>query len=156
MKLNSFLSKFWFRMSPIERLIFIIVVAILLYMAYKYFKSRLQTASDAVEHKGEIDALKAAGQKASYPDSTYESLANQLFKAMDGGGTTEAVIPEVFKKLKNDIDFVKLDGAFGLRAGTSWFAESTPTDLRNWLESDGVDLTALNAQLRRQNITKRF
>lgn len=156
MQKKGFLSNFWFKMSATERFVFMIVAAIVLYMLYKYVKSLLQSASDAATKKGEIDALKAHGQKASYPDSTYESLANQLFKAMDGAGTEEDKIIEVFRKLKNDIDFVKLDAAFGLRAGTSWFASDETYDLRTWLEDDGQDIAALNAQLKKQNITKRL
>ncbi len=159
MKTKNFLANFWFKMSPIERLIFLIVVAILAYLTYRYVKSRLQTASHAAEQKGEIDALKAAGQKANYTDAQYKAMANDLQEAMDGPGTEDDVVFDTFKKLKSDLDFIKLESAFGVReAKDNLFGYLDDEDLRGWIKGDlnASEIARLNNQLKVQNLTKRF
>lgn len=142
-------------MSPTERLIFIVVAVILIYVSYKYISSRIHAATLQAQQKGEIDALKASGQKQSYSDSKYDSLADQLFEAMDGPGTDEEAVLNVLNQLRTDVDFVKLDAAFGLR-GSSWSISNDTYDLSTWLKDDGFDLTELNALLKKKNLTKRF
>nr|WP_294860237.1 hypothetical protein [uncultured Fluviicola sp.] len=159
MKTKNFLANFWFKMSPIERLIFIIVIAVLAYLMYKYVHSRLQTASQAAVKKGEIDALKASGQKANYTDPQYKTMANDLYEAMDGPGTDDELLNSTFKKLKSDIDFVKLESAFGVReASDNLFGYMDDEDLSGWIKGDlnPSEISKLDRQLKAQNLTYQF
>ena len=93
---------------------------------------------------------------ATFSPSQYKTFAQTLFTAMDGAGTTFPDIKGVFDKMKNDLDILYLNDAFGTRAGTSYFASSTPTDLADWLSSDGVTQD-INAILEtKAKISKRF
>jgi hypothetical protein len=93
---------------------------------------------------------------ATFSPSQYKTFAQNLFTAMDGAGTTWKDIHAVFSKMQNDLDILYLIDAFGTRAGTSIFASSTPTDLSDWLSSDGVT-NDVNAILEtKAKISKRF
>lgn len=93
---------------------------------------------------------------ASYSPAQMKTFANTLFSAMDGAGTDEAAVLGVFKQMNNDLDFLFLIDAFGVRHGSSWFATSTDSGLSDWLQSDGLT-TAVNSLLEtRAKITYRF
>lgn len=51
----------------------------------------------------------------------FRSLANQLFDAMDGYGTSNAVIKDIFKQIKTDADYDALKSAYGVREKSSGF-----------------------------------
>ena len=56
-----------------------------------------------------------------------DAYANKLFTAMDGYGTDEEAIYEVFRRIKSDCDYVALNAAYGngreISSG-SWSLES--------------------------------
>lgn len=92
----------------------------------------------------------------SYTLTQYKTYADKLFTAMDGAGTDLPAITDVMNAMENDLDVLALIDAFGTRAGTSWFASSTPDDLGTWLAGDGATETANNALATKANVTKRF
>lgn len=94
--------------------------------------------------------------KASYSKQQMIDYANKLFTAMDGEGTDEDAVDSVFKAMNNDLDILNLIQEFGTRAGTSWFASSTPDDLGTWLAGDGITERVNNILKTKTQITKRF
>jgi hypothetical protein len=55
-------------------------------------------------------------QKASYPDSVYDTLANTIYNSMRFAvGDDYAAVQDSLKKMKNDLDVAKLIRAFGSR-----------------------------------------
>ena len=52
-------------------------------------------------------------EKPSYPDSVYSGWASAIATAVFGGGSDEAAIFDIFRKLKNNTDYLKLVKAWG-------------------------------------------
>jgi hypothetical protein len=76
----------------------------------------IQTANKAaVLAQAEIKEFEQQGVRATYTDSQYEAFSQSLIESMNGCGTNEEQIYEVFKKMKNDIDIRKLISIFGIR-----------------------------------------
>lgn len=63
----------------------------------------------------EIAALTRKGQGPNYSASQYEAWSLKLAEAMNGCGTDEAAIYDVFGKLKNKADVLQLINSFGIR-----------------------------------------
>ena len=80
------------------------------------------------------------------PNLDFRSLANQLFDAFDGYGTSNSKIKEIFKLLKSNADYDALKSAYGVREVSSgrWnifqsnFEGDLPATLRDELDSDEV------------------
>jgi hypothetical protein len=55
-------------------------------------------------------------QKASYPDSSYNTMANTIYNSMRFAvGDDYGAVQDSLKKMKNDLDVAKLIKAFGTR-----------------------------------------
>lgn len=55
-------------------------------------------------------------QKATYPDSSYDTMANTIYNGMRYAvGDDYGSVQETLKKMKNDLDVAKLIKAFGKR-----------------------------------------
>lgn len=104
----------------------IIVVFVIVRRVFKYFEKRFEIA----DAQTEINALQQAGQQPSYPQSQYTDLANQLYNSVEGMGTWDDELDEVFNQLNNDIDFLLLKSSFGLRDGYT---------MQEWLNGDLSD-----------------
>lgn len=80
------------------------------------------------------------------PSLDFRSLANQLFDAFDGYGTSVSKVKEIFKLLKSNADYDALKAAYGVREVSSgrWnvfqsnFEGDLPATLRDELDSDEV------------------
>lgn len=103
----------------------------------KQFVGSVQTEADKIL-KGNLKLPPDQQTKASYSPAQMKTYALSLFNAMDGAGSNEEEVDKVFKAMNNDLDMYLLIDAFGTRAGTSFFANSTPEDLATWLTSDGL------------------
>jgi hypothetical protein len=66
---------------------------------------------------------------ASYTPTQMKSFANKLFKAMDGMGTDEDAVTDVFKAMNNDLDLLLLIEAFGVK---------DDENLTEFIEDDGM------------------
>lgn len=112
------------------------------------WKEEAEAKKRALENaaaKGDEEAvLKKSGMKLSHPLSKYGDLANRLFAAMKGVGTDDNTIMQVFSNLGNDLDFLELNKAFGIR---------DDEDLTTWIQGEGNSLsTKINKYLRSRNI----
>lgn len=88
-------------------------------------------------------------EKLTFSESEYNTMANGLFKAMDGIGTDEAAIYQVFQKLRTNSDVLKLQAAFGIRNDMDLF-EYIRDDMNN------NDIAKLNGYLAQHNISIRI
>lgn len=131
--------------TPQGVLALVIIAAIVIYFARPFFK----TAKEAVGSRAEQTALQLSGQKKTFGDSEYESMANKIANAINGLGTDEEAIYDVFERLENDLDFVALDKAFGVRDGEN---------MREWIvgDLDSEELQRVNEILSTSGISKRI
>ena len=95
-------------------------------------------------------------QLATVTPAQMKIYANNLFTAMDGAGTDWEAIKAVIDAMNSDVDILNLIQAFGTKAGTSWFASSTPDDLATWFAGDGVTAYVNKILDTKAKITYRF
>lgn len=118
--------------------------------AIRRAEARRKAQEEAEKLKGEIQALQTTtGQSQSYPESQYTTMADTLYYAMAGWGTDEESIFSTFGTLVNNVDFLKLQTAFGSRDGYS---------LTEWLRGDlsSDDIRKINSLLTDRGIIYRF
>lgn len=127
----------------------IIVGVIVLAVVVWKIKARLQAFKEATQNQAETAALEAQGMTLSYSKNEYEGMANKLYVAMDGWGTDEDAILEVFERINNDLDFLELDSAFGSKDGYS---------MLEWLQGDISQyyFDKINNMLNSNGVTKRL
>jgi len=71
----------------------------------------------------------------SYSESEYQSMADSLFRAMDGLDTDWNIIKSVIVKLKTKSDWYMLIKDFGVKETTSWLS-SFKGNLIEWLADE--------------------
>ena len=90
------------------------------------------------EEADEYQNYVKAGVYRSYSYETYKSIADKLFKYMDGMGTKTEEIQELLTNyVKNDVDWICIWNAFGWRKpywASYGFAKGG--NLRTWLKGD--------------------
>lgn len=130
----------------------LIVGGVILILYEKIFgKSEEDKANDARntakedETKDAVTELEDKGLKPTWQDYQYRAYADQLYTAMSGMGTDELAVSKVFEHILNDLDFAKLDLAFGSRDGenmeqwlTSELSSYWTTQINNMLKKNGV------------------
>jgi hypothetical protein len=140
----------------------------------KNAKNRKDERKTQSEVKSELNQLQSQGIKKSYPDSQYNAWADKIEKQFDGidwkqnwfdkdvpiigqwSGSGKSVA-EVFKQLKNNVDFLALVSAYGIRtydqAGifTGDFTGNLYQAIQDELDKGEID--ALNAVLKKKGIT---
>lgn len=115
-------------------------------------------AKEQAKASDEIKKELETGMKASYPLSSYEAAANQLVTATFDVGTDEKLIFYVFKKLKNDIDYLYLVKAFGSRPYYVFGIRQGNWTLTQWLaaELSASELNEVNKILIKNKIKYRI
>lgn len=159
MKQLKVLSNWFKSMSSGQQLFVVLLFIVLLWVLRNAIKGYVEGAKESIRNVSEEVALNNAGIKATYTESQYKTMAKALFDAMDGYGTDDPVIFSTFGKLKNDVDFVKLETAFGVREATdNLFGLMTPQDMSGWILDDLSEeqVTLLNRKLQQQGLTKRL
>ena len=129
-------------------IIFIIIIALrfgapLIKSTWNQFKKSSETRS-IEELENNIN-----NNKLSYQLAEYSLMANSLFTAMDGMGTNEQVIYNVFNRLKNIDDLYQLITSFGVKSDQT---------LQQWLIADlsSSELEKVNQLLSSKNINFQF
>jgi hypothetical protein len=127
-------------------------------LAIIYFLFFRKKRSEVLEQQ----ALQQEGGSTTptYPNSQYFAWANKLEQSMFDVGTDEDAIYDVFSKLKNNGDFIKLKQAFGVREYTGGFVPgflSPDLSLDGWLqqELDSSEILQLNNILKNKGIIYR-
>ncbi len=98
----------------------------------------------------EVDAqLKELGktQKQNFPDATYQSWANSIFVLLDGCdfGKNEYAVGQIFAKILNDTDYLKLVKAFGKKTinNCGWGSGTYIADLPTVINKELLTITAM-------------
>lgn len=144
----------------IARIIFPVGVIIILWLiADRFFgisaswkekreEKERQLANEA-EKGNEYAKVISEGGKLSMPKSKYRDLSDALYNAMAGVGTDENRVFQVISNLKNDLDFLELTAAFGVRDGEN---------LTTWINGDlsSGKIAELNKYLRSKKIKYSF
>jgi hypothetical protein len=133
----------------------VILGLIIVILVSAKIKSLVQAWKENRDNKSEQQVLQMQGVQLSYPRSWYETKANELFYAMDSQwynpfswGTSDTRVYDIYEQLKNDLDFLELYNAFGVRDGY---------DLKAWIDGDmnQGEKDQINAILATAGITKR-
>lgn len=99
-------------------------------------KKDLKDANKAGEAaQKELGELASKGVKPTLPDSQFQALCESLVQAMNGCGTDEDMIYNVFKQMKNEADIRKLIASFGVRYYQPCAADQ-PISYTKWLWND--------------------
>lgn len=131
----------------INKIIKILVIAIAVIVGYQYAKKYLKKRKNqAILNQLDKDINVS---KLSYQLSYYGIWAKDLFNAMDGVGTNEQVIYDVFKKMQSKDDVLQIITAFGV--------EDEET-LTQWIVSElgTAERDTLNRLLTDKNINYQF
>jgi len=133
-----------------------IVAMIMLYVIGRKVSSLIRAARIARDNKSEHQVLAFQGMRLSYSKSWYEQQGRRLYNAMKSTwydptsyGTDENTIYSIFGALKNDLDFLELFSAFGIKGGY---------DLQEWIDGDlnQGEKDKINRVLKNKGITKRI
>ncbi len=129
------------------------------------------------EQKSEIADMQRNGVRPSYPESQFKSWADRLQKQYDGAdlnnnlfdynipvlGTWSGsgkVTAQIVGQLKNNLDFLKLSDAWGVRTydQAGWFTGDFTGNLIQAVndELDNGEVNALNNILKKNGISYRF
>lgn len=140
----------------------IILLLGVVYMIYDlFFKKKTEQEIKEKEIDKELNE-----KKLSYPKSQYYSFADSLETAMENATTDEETIYSVFRKLKNNNDYLMLQKAFGSRVYSgelfgvliSYIDFTNGNTLEQWLhfELDDSEINKLNDILKLRKITYRI
>jgi len=138
----------------IMMVIILIIIIVIIYFGVQQIRSLIVKA----KRVSEIKELENAGEVASYTQSQYAAFADALFAAMDGFGTDEDAIYNIFYKMNNKIDVLKLIDAYGVRnkAVLTWFSSSTNLNDSLKDELSASELSKLNGILQSKGIDYSF
>jgi hypothetical protein len=122
-----------------------VVVLVAGLAAYKLLGKKGKSGSGGGENSGG-GGNTGGGTSQPNPSLDFRSLANQLFDAFDGYGTSVSKVKEIFKLLKSNADYDALKSAYGVREVSSGrgnifvsnFEGDLPATLRDELDSDEV------------------
>jgi hypothetical protein len=170
MKVQGFsLGKAFNDLPPVAKGIIAVVmvggVALAAWKTYKYLsdaKQRRLQKSEEKEGRQDLKELIRQGVVPSYPDSQYAAWANQLKESFDGCGTANEQVANIFARMKNDADVLKLNQAYGIREhdNCNWefkfddFKGTLPQAIVNELRPEQI--AALNKLLSLKNIKYRY
>lgn len=173
---------YWHDLPPWAKGVTAIVgIGVVVYSAAlirKGIKQAVDTGKEAKSVKdanSDLAALKSSGMKQSYQDGQYTAWADKIevqFSGCDfsiatglpgnsltGSGQT---LMAIIKLLKNDVDFLKLVSAYGVRkydqCGTWPFSGTFTGSLFQAVsdELDSTEVKQINDQLQKQGISKNF
>lgn len=137
----------WFD-SPakiIGGIIVLIVLGIVLKRLFNSLAEKVDLVTTTTQGKTEVESLIAGGMLPTYSDTEYESFADMLFIAFDGNGTDDSAVEDVFSKMENKVDVLKLILAYGTKVLESWGMDEDPKNLPMTMVSEGVDIEEINS-----------
>lgn len=119
---ETFYQKYFKPLPPLAKgIIGITVVGVVTYVGFSVYKSikrrkELKEANKAgIAAEKELIDLDRKGIRPTMSESQFETLSENLVQAMNGCGTDNGMVRNVFKKIKNDADIRKLISIFGVR-----------------------------------------
>lgn len=167
-------DKYYERQPPAVKIIVAAGLGLLGYSAYRAIK-RNQEKNEALQAANaaaaELAQLQAQGIRPSYTTGQFQTWVNALTTAMNGCGTDEQVIYDVFDWMENEADVRMLITTFGLRyiEPCGWHSpveylvysvndKAYGGDLSTWLryELSSSEIAKVNSILKGRGITFQF
>lgn len=141
------LNESFSKLNPYVQWAIIIIALVLIIIFIRRTFGKIKGAFETLDAKAEQS--KFPNEKLSYPKSQYEDLADKLYNAMDGIGTYDDDVMEVFDALQNNVDYLELKAQFGEREGYSMI---------EWLNSDmdSGEIEEINGKLQSKGIQYRI
>lgn len=139
----------WFTPKrTITIVIMIIVIAVVVYFSW----SKLKKLFGKINESTDKAILEAKGVSLTYPKGQYITFADTINAAFGFFNDDEDAIYAVFNQLRNDLDFLELKEAYGLRPSVY---QGTNQTLSEALKSrlDSTEIAKINSILRTNNIT---
>lgn len=156
------MKQFWSGLPQLAKIIIIIaIIALVVWLIIKIGQWSKRAKANNV-FKGDYKDAISAGQKPTYPETTYINLADKIEGAGQGFafglGTDEEAIYDVFRQMNNDLDVLLLTKAFGLRPIPDCYFGCDELSLGGWLanEISADNLKEINKILQAKQITSRF
>ncbi len=114
--MNPLLATYKKLPAPIQALIILIGVIIAIVILKKLAES-LSGIKQRINSEIEENKFEKAGEELSYPKTAYVSMADSLEQSMAGIGMYPLDFTRVMAKVRNNLDFIELRQAFGIRKG---------------------------------------
>jgi hypothetical protein len=134
----SVYERYYERQPAAVKIIAVAGVALLGYSVYRSWKrdQDLRDANKAADLANqELQQLAAQGIRPTLTDLQFENMSQAIVEAVNGCGTDEGAIFNVFKQLSNGADIRKLIAVFGVRYYRPC-AASDPVSYSIWLVND--------------------
>lgn len=142
------------------------------YLAYKGIKNAISktkldenTRDDKQEEEGWYTSSQqdAASKKPTLTKTQMKSIANKIEAALDGYGTRDIILKNIFKdSIKNNADFSGVNAAFGIRTieagrGTGWLSGHERGTLTKVIqEADNATINYINNLMKGRGIKYRI
>jgi len=125
-----------------------VLVGVGIYYGYKKFAELFK--GDPSNKGLKAGDSEIVNKDKSYTDSEYATMADRLFRALNGVGTTWDTVIATINKLRTKTDWLMLAKYFGVRKSTLW-TSSFSGNLVEWLEEDldGSEMTKISEILRK-------
>ncbi len=145
--------------------------AFLIYRHHKKEKDQREANRAGAQAAIDLENLRKQGIVPTHYPTEFENFAASLVQSMNGCGTDEDTIYDVFAQMSNDADLLALITVFGVRfyqpceASSPfsymlwlWDDESFGGDLPTWLSYDlkGSEIANINAILAGNGLTIQF
>lgn len=141
--------KFWGGLAPVQQIALLVILALIAWWLIQVAKARIEAQKEAIKGRAEISVLQEQGIKATYGSATYVKFADVIERSIAGAGTDENMVYKTMSYLNNDIDFIKLNNAFGIREGQ---------DMRGWIrgDMDANEIAPINSLFSGKGMKKRI
>lgn len=125
---------------PLGKILLILMAIAICYLLFRVVKKVLEPTpvNENLLNSAntELNQLAQSGETTHYTQTQLDSFADKLFMAMDGQGTDEDAVKEVFEYMQNKADVLELIKAFGIRDYEDELFVVYPYNLTQWLNAD--------------------
>lgn len=141
MDINKFFTQL--AKNPKLLLIWVVVLIVIIILGRYFYKWLKNNFGNNSGNTGTINK-----NNLTYTESEYLSMAEILFRAMDGAGTDEQKIFDVIARIRTKDDWTKLKSVFGVKKSSTWTSTFEGT-LIEWLtdECSTSDISKINQLL---------
>ena len=139
--------------------------ALILFEAYlkinAYEKLKKERATGRSVDK-QLATLNKSGVTATLPDANIKMMADSLFSAMNGIGTSESAVYDILSRVQNEADMLSIIQAYGTRTisgGIHSFTGTLPETMIDQIPQSSMwrkSLNDINEMLAKKSITTRF
>ena len=154
-KIVSDVKSTWNKLPPYARLGITIVGGLFVFNKAKGLFSYDPAKRTSKQLNDDISDLENKGIQPTYADSAYLQFANMLYQAVAGAVTDYDSIYNILDTIKNDVDYLKLNKAFGVRSyGAIFERDPFPFVSKFFPQPDYTLTQALSSEMSDSKIAK--